>query len=324
MCRGRNDLDAHAKQPGRAARRINIPVCKARSPSDHKRSVHPINMRAKEQGRIIISFFFVVVFLPLRHATPRCPCGGVCPRAHKAVQRAEHQKSSRAGACPPRGGQVRLRRQGPEQQRWWVDEKFLGCIKQLFFLLSPGGSPGEYRLCVSSPLGTSTVPLPVPCRSLPRGKCPLEPPWLGLGLCRASLEMGGRRGSKGRRAQEHKGVSCGLPPGNVSSRRAPARGGAWRRARTSRCSESPKGRGAQGSGQRVPNGLESCREWEKAFTGLCKTAEEPPLSLHCPKPGAWHESSRRHRHLPAAGMHQRLPHNRTPVLCWQQHGKHPG
>lgn len=158
LCRGRNDLDAHAKQPGRAARRINIPVCKARSLSDHKRSVHPINMRAKEQGRIIISFFFVVVFLPLRHATPRCPCGGGCPRAHKAVQRAEHQKSSRAGACPPRGGQVRLRRQGPEQQRWWVDEKFLGCIKQLFFPREPWWKPWRIQALCFLPAGDIDCP----------------------------------------------------------------------------------------------------------------------------------------------------------------------
>lgn len=41
-----------------------------------------------------------------------------------------------------------MQRQGPEQKRWWVDEKFLSCIKQLFFPCEPWWKPWRIRaLC---------------------------------------------------------------------------------------------------------------------------------------------------------------------------------
>ena len=46
-----------------------------------------------------------------------------------------------------------MQRQGPEQKRWWVDEKFLGCIKQLFFPREPWWKPWRiWALCLSSQL----------------------------------------------------------------------------------------------------------------------------------------------------------------------------
>lgn len=59
-----------------------------------------------------------------------------------------------------------MQRQGPEQKRWWVDKKFLSCIKQLFFHVSPGGSPREYRLCVHLP-DRSGVDISCPPASVP-------------------------------------------------------------------------------------------------------------------------------------------------------------
>lgn len=44
-----------------------------------------------------------------------------------------------------------MQRQGPEQKRWWVDEKFFSCIKQLFFPHEPWWKPWRIRaLCLSS------------------------------------------------------------------------------------------------------------------------------------------------------------------------------
>lgn len=172
--------------------------------------------------------------------------------------------------------------------------------------------------------GHRLSPCQCPAGAFPGGSVPLSPPGWGWGCAERAWRWGDGGGAKGEGLRSIKGcpVVCLQAMSVAGERQREEARGEERGPRGAQ--RAPKGRGAQGSGQRVPNGLESCREWEKAFTGLCKTAEEPPLSLHCPKPGAWHESSRRHRHLPAAGMHQRLPHNRTPVLCWQQHGKHPG
>lgn len=64
---------------------------------------------------------------------------------------------------------------GPEHKRWWVDEKFLSCIKQLFFPLEPRWKPRRTRaLCWScQPQRSGHVPSPasVPTASTRSGLC---------------------------------------------------------------------------------------------------------------------------------------------------------